>query len=93
MKYKIDYTHDFKKQHRKLKKQGKNLNKLYTVINKLALGEELEPQYRNHKLLNDNKHTNCYECHVEPDWLLIYQYKDDDLILLLFETGSRSELF
>ena len=48
MKYTIDYTTNFKKQHKKAKKQGKDLNKLYEIINKLANNEILEPKYKNH---------------------------------------------
>ena len=44
-------------------------------------------------LLNDKKYKDCKECHIEPDWLLVYQIKDSELILLLFATGSHSELF
>ena len=93
MKYTIDYTTNFKKQHKKAKKQGKDLNKLYEIINKLANNEILEPKYKNHSLINNKKYKDCKECHIEPDWLLIYQIKDNQLILLLIGTGSHSELF
>lgn len=93
MKYTIDYTSSFKKQYKKVKKQGKNLNKLYEVIEKLANGEELDSKYKNHDLITDKKYINCKECHIEPDWLLVYQLKDNELILLLFAIGSHSELF
>ena len=93
MKYKIDFTSNFKKQYKKIKKQGKDLNKLYEIIEKLANGEELESKYKNHNLINDKKYKECKELHIEPDWLLIYQIKDSELILLLFGTGSHSELF
>jgi len=93
LKYTIDYTSNFKKQYKKAKKQGKNLNKLYEVIEKIANGEELDSKYRNHDLITDKKYINCKECHIEPDWLLIYQIKNNELILLLFAVGSHSELF
>lgn len=93
MKYKINYTNNFKKQHKKMKKQGKDLNKLYEVINKLSKGEQLEEKYKNHKLVNDKNFKDCSECHIEPNWLLIYKIEDDELILLLFATGSHSDLF
>ena len=93
MKYKIDFTSNFKKQYKKIKKQGKDLNKLYEIIEKLANGEELESKYKNHNLISDKKYKECKELHIEPDWLLIYQIKDSELILLLFGTGSHSELF
>lgn len=93
MKYSIDYTKNFKKQYDKLKRQGKDVQKLYAVIEKLANAEKLEFNYRNHRLRNNKKYNNCYECHIEPDWLLVYKYEIDELILLLFATGSHSELF
>ncbi len=93
MKYKISYTTKFKKQFKKLKKQGKSIEKLKIVVNKLLADEELEEKYNDHLLWNNKKFKNCYECHIEPDWLLVYQYIEDKLILLLVETGSHSELF
>ena len=93
MKYKISYTTKFKKQFKKLKKQGKSIEKLKIVVNKLLADEKLEEKYNDHLLWNNKKFKNCYECHIEPDWLLVYQYIEDKLILLLVETGSHSELF
>lgn len=93
MKYTIDYTTNFKKQFKKIKKQNRKLNIFYDVVEKLSSGKELEPKYKNHKLINDKKYNNCYECHLEPDWLLVYKIEENELILLLFATGSHSELF
>lgn len=93
MKYNIDFTINFKRQYRKLKKQGKDLNKLYEVIKRLANGEDLDSKCKDHKLVNVKKYMNCKECHIEPDWLLIYKIVDEELILVLFSTGSHSELF
>ena len=67
VKYKIKYTSDFKKNYKKIKKQGKDVEKLKYVIDRLANGLELEEKYKNH-ILNDSKYyKNCGECHVEPD--------------------------
>ncbi|MBQ8472178.1 MAG: type II toxin-antitoxin system YafQ family toxin [Bacilli bacterium] len=93
MRYKVDFTINFKKQHKKIKKQGKNLKKLYEIINKLANDEILEQKYRDHDLIDDKKFKDCRECHIEPDWLLIYKKQENELVLLLFATGSHSELF
>lgn len=76
-----------------LKKQNKILTKLHDVIEKLANDEKLDFRYRNHNLINDKFYKNCKECHMEPDWLLIYQYHEENLVLLLIATGSHSELF
>ena len=55
--------------------------------------KKLESKYKNHKLISNKKYKDCFECYIEPDWLLVYKIKDDKLILLLFATGSHSELF
>lgn len=92
-KYSVDYTSEFKKSYKKIKKQGKNIDKLKKTIEMIACGEELELKYREHKLLDNKKFKDYRECHIEPDWLLIYRIDNDNLILLLVDTGSHSDLF
>ena len=92
-KYKVDFTTEFKKEYKKIKKQGKDLEKLKNIIEKLACGIILEQKFKDHKLLDNRKFRNCRECHIEPDWLLVYRIEKTELILLLIETGSHSELF
>ena len=92
-KYTIKYTSDFKRDIKKLRKQSKDINKLKYVINELANGNNLDIKYKNHLLRNSKYYQNCGECHIEPDWLLVYKYVADELILLLVATGSHSELF
>jgi len=92
-KYKVDYTSEFKKSYKKVKRQGKNLNKIRIVIEQLANGNTLELQYRDHKLNDNKKFKDCRECHIEPDWLLVYRVNNNKLILLLVETGSHGDLF
>ena len=82
-----------KKEFKKILKQGKDENKLLELLNLLANDIELEQKYRNHKLINDKTFKDCFECHIEPDWLLIYKFHNDELVLLLFATGSHSDLF
>lgn len=91
MKYEIKVTGQFKKDLKLAKKQGKNLDKLFDVVERLANGEVLEAKYRDHDLSGDYK--GCRECHIDPDWLLIYEFFDDVLVLLLNRVGSHSELF
>ncbi len=95
MKYKYDvvYSIKFKKSLKKMQKQNKDLDELLDVVDKLAQKDELDPKYRNHKLKDDKYYKNCSECHIRPDWLLIYQYNDNELLLLLMNTGSHSDLF
>lgn len=90
--YTVHYSNKFKKNLKKVLKQWKNLEKLLDVVDKLANRKKLEPQYKNHKLIDDRYFKNCSECHIEPDWLLVYKYDDDKLILLLVNTGSHSEI-
>ena len=92
-KYEVVYSNRFKKDLKKALKQGKDLNKLQVVVDKLAFREELEPKYKNHNLINDKYYTDCKECHIESDWLLVYKYDNNELILLLINTGSHSEVF
>lgn len=91
MKYKVKFTKKFKKDYKLTKRQSKNLDKLFYVIEKLANGENLSEKYNDHALTDDLK--GLRECHIEPNWLLIYEYIDDKLILMLTRLGSHSDLF
>ncbi|MCL2383443.1 MAG: type II toxin-antitoxin system YafQ family toxin [Oscillospiraceae bacterium] len=81
----------FKKDRKSLTKQGVDMGKLQKVITTLANGEALDKKYRDHKL--NGNYIGYRECHVEPDWLLIYKIEKSKLILSLTRTGSHSELF
>lgn len=91
--YEVKTTTKFNKQIKKLVKQKKNINELIAVVEQLANNQELDPKYKNRKLINDKFYKGCRECHITPDWLLIYKIQNDELILLLFATGSHSDLF
>jgi len=91
MKYAIDRTNVFKRDYKRVKKRGLDLNKLKEVVAKLANGETLPPANRDHPLSGD--WANHRECHIAPDWLLIYQIKDDVLVLTLTRTGTHADLF
>ena len=91
MKYEIKFTSQFKKELKVAKKQGKDLEKLFTVVEKLANGEVLDLRYRDHSL--QGNYMGCRECHIEPNWLLVYEIIDDVLVLMLYRIGSHSELF
>lgn len=73
------------------KKQNKSLDKLFDVIDILANGGTLESKYKDHDLKGNYKGTR--ECHIEPDWLLIYEIRGDLLVLMLYRLGSHFELF
>ena len=92
-KYKVVLTNIFKRELKLANKRNKNIYKLNVIVDLLSEGESLNPKYKDHALSNNKKYTNCRECHIEPDWLLVYKYNNDELILLLVETGSHSDLF
>ena len=87
MKYDVQFTTQFKKD----LKLAKKLDKLFEVIDILANGGTLDAKYRDHDLTGNYKGTR--ECHIEPDWLLIYEIRGDVLVLMLYRLGSHSELF
>lgn len=91
MKYIIERTSQFKKDFKLAEKQGLDMNELKTVVRMLADGEELPEKYRDHPLKGDYKGHR--ECHIEPDWLLIYKITESVLVLSLVRTGSHSRLF
>lgn len=88
---KIIAKKQYKKDYVKIIKQGRDINKLNAIIIKLSNNEKLESKYRDHQL--SGKYADCRECHIEPDWLLIYSIEHKKLILHLLRTGSHSELF
>jgi len=91
VKYEIDRTTAFKRDYKKAIKRNLPIEKLQEVISKLANGEELPPRNHDHAL--SNNWANHRECHIESDWLLIYQVKENALILELTRTGTHSDLF
>ena len=84
-------SNQFKKDLKVAKKRGLNLDKLTEVINTLARKEPLAIEYRDHSLTVNYK--GFRECHIEPDWLLVYRIEADELELFLFRTGTHSDLF
>lgn len=92
-KYEVHSTKKFRQQLKKIIKQGKNINKLIVVVEQLANKEMLDEKYKDHNLINNKYYNNCRECHIEPNWLLVYKYIENKLILYVLETGSHSDLF
>ena len=85
----IIYTNQFKKDFKLIQKQNKDLWKLKTVIAKLAAGEVLEEKFKDHAL--QGNYAGTRDCHINPDWLLIYAIVGNELRLV--RTGSHAELF
>lgn len=89
--YRIRPTTRFQKDLKRIQKRGYDLELLTEVIRKLATGEELPPKNRDHVLVGD--YSGCRECHIAPDWLLVYEIDGDELLLYLTRTGTHSDLF
>lgn len=90
-KYEVRYTTQFKKDYKLAQKRHLPMELLKAVIEKLANGEELPPKNRDHGLTGN--WVGFRECHIQPDWLLIYRIEDDVLVLTLASTGTHSDLF
>jgi mRNA interferase YafQ len=85
----VAQTKQFKKDVKRMRKRGKDLEKIKAVIDLLVAGEPLPPKNRDHKL--GGNWIGRRDCHVEPDWILIYKLTEDEL--LLERTGTHSDLF
>ncbi|MBM4465737.1 MAG: type II toxin-antitoxin system YafQ family toxin [Chloroflexi bacterium] len=82
-------TSQFKKDVERMKKRGKDLGRLKEVLEKIIGGQQLEAKYRDHVLVGQYKGTR--ECHIEPDWLLIYELAQSEVVLI--RTGTHADLF
>lgn len=88
---KIVSSNQFKRDLKLAKKRGLDINSLKTVVDTLASESTLEEKYRDHELKGE--YRGFRECHIEPDWLLVYRVEKEELELFLFRTGSHSDLF
>jgi mRNA interferase YafQ len=89
--YTVKFTNKFKKSYKLMIKHGKDISLLDSVVNTLMSGKQLSEKYRDYELTSTLK--GYRECHIEPDWLLIYYVENDVLVLTLVDTGSHSDLF
>jgi len=90
-RYEIVPSTQFKKDLKRAKRRGCSIDLLTEVIRILAAGEALDPKYHDHEL--EGNYAKCRECHIQPDWLLIYRHYEEELVLYLLRTGSHSDLF
>lgn len=90
---KIEYQGQFKKDFKLAVKRGCDIAEFQKVISLLANEQPLPEKYRDHALVNSREYKGVRECHIQPDWLLIYEIYNDSLILKLIRTGSHSDLF
>jgi mRNA interferase YafQ len=91
MKYKVIPSKRFEKDMKRCKKRGYNMQLIKDAIELLAQTGSLPEEYRPHKL--SGQYTGCWECHIQPDWLMIWEQDDTELILLMTNTGTHSDLF
>jgi len=91
MKYSIHYSGRFKKSYKLCKRRGLNISNFEEVVRLLAETGSLPEKYRPHIL--SGKLAGIWECHIEPDWLLLREQNDRELILLLLDTGTHSDIF
>ena len=91
MKYDLVLTGKFKKGLKLAKKRGLDIKLLEDIVDKLQNGVPLEAKHRDHEL--QGKFKGFRECHIQPDWLLMYLIEDDVLVLTLVDTGTHSDMF
>jgi mRNA interferase YafQ len=91
MKYKIIPSKRFEKDMKRCQKRGYNMQLIKDAILLLAETGTLPSEYKPHQLHGDRK--GQWECHIQPDWLLIWEQRDQELILVMLNTGTHSDLF
>ena len=91
MNYTIKPTSQFRKDYKLAARRGRDMSLIIDVIDKLARRETLEARFHDHELIG--QYAGQRECHISPDWLLIYFIEDDVLVLTLTRTGSHSDVF
>ena len=89
---KINTIAQFRKDIKKAKRQGRNLDDLRTVVDFLQKEIELPPQYRDHPLRKTNRFNECRDCHIQNDWVLIYRVNKEKNELDLVRLGTHSEV-
>ena len=91
MQYELKYTRAFRRGYKRAKKRGLNLSLLGEIVEMLRCGKKLPKKYADHCLSGD--FSQCRECHIQPDWLLVYLVENDILTLTLVETGTHADIF
>ncbi len=89
--YEVKFTTTYKKSYKLMKKRGLDVSELDEVIDILRQGKKLDEKYRDHALTGN--YAGFRECHIKPDWLLVYLLENDILTLTLVDTGTHSDIF
>lgn len=91
MAYSLNYTNQFKKSLKRCQKRGFDINELSKVLSILSEKGELPENYKSHIL--HGKYEGIWECHIKPDWLLLWEQSEKELTLILLDTGTHSDIF
>ncbi|MEG0998423.1 MAG: type II toxin-antitoxin system YafQ family toxin [Clostridiales bacterium] len=91
IQYEIQRTSQFKKDFKLAVKRGNDVSLLFNVIHLLSRGENFSEEYKDHSL--SGNYFGYRECHIQPDWLLVYKRTENLLVLSLYRTGTHSDLF
>ena len=89
--YEIVFTNKMKRDVKRMKKRGKDLSRLTGILSKLSAGVPLDRSNHDHQL--SGNFSDFRECHIEPDWLLLYKIENEELLLIASGTGTHSDLF
>ena len=81
----------FKRDVKRCQKRGLPLDELWKVVRILLRGEALDPTYKMHALTGN--HKGEWECHIQPNWLLVWEQREEELVLLMLNTGTHSDIF
>ncbi len=87
----LSFTTAYKKGYKRMQKRGADMSLLNSVVDQLRCGKRLDEKYRDHQL--EGAFNDFRECHIKPDWLLIYKIEEDVLVLTLTNTGTHADLF
>ena len=89
--YSVDYTNRFKKDLKRCVKRGLDISKIIEAVKQLEANGQLPAKYKPHKLVGDRQ--GQWECHIQPDWLMVWEQNDMELTLLFLQTGTHADLF
>ena len=89
--YSVDYTNRFKKDLKRCVKRGLDIGKIIEAVKLLEANGQLPSKYKPHKLVGDRQ--GQWECHIQPDWLMVWEQNDMELTLLFLQTGTHADLF
>jgi mRNA interferase YafQ len=89
--YEIEYTNSFKKDYKRIKKRGYEESLLFQLLEQLMKSGNVDKMYKPHKVWG--KYNGYWECHIQPDWLLIWEIDEQEKRIILHYTGTHSDLF